>query len=199
MTRKLQLKRRAERQQQTHQRIIEAAVAVHETMGAGASISAIAERANVERLTVYRHFPDTRSLLTACTGHYFSQKPLPDPAEWRSIADPELQLRTALLTIYDYHRRTELMVMRAICDARDMPVLDEMMAPYREHWRELSGQLAACWISDRGDPDLVEAAIGHAVSITTWHSLVREQGLDHERAVDLMVGMVRDRASIIVT
>ena len=33
------------------------------------SINAIAERAGVNRVTVYRHFPDTRMLLEACSAH----------------------------------------------------------------------------------------------------------------------------------
>ncbi len=194
MARKLQLKRRAERQQQTHQRIVEAAVAVHESQGVGAPISAIAERANVERLTVYRHFPDMRSLLTACTRHYLSEKPLPGPDSWQDIADPELQLRTALLEIYDYHRRTERMIMRSLCDARDMPVLDEMMSPYHDHWRALGSRLATTWADGDQDAHLVETAIGHAIAITTWHSLVREQGLEDAQAAEIMIGMVRDLA-----
>lgn len=195
MARKLQLKKRAERQQQTRERIVEAAVALHESLGVSAPISAIAERANVERLTVYRHFPDMRSLLMACTQHYFGEKPLPDPASWQDIAVPEVRLRTALLEIYDYHRRTERMVMRAICDARDNPVLQEMLCPYYDHWAGVSGELAAGWMSNSQDAHLVVAAIGHAVAISTWHSLVREQGLGDDQAVEMMVGMVRDLAS----
>src|SRR5438552_15155801 len=79
MARKYQLKRRAERQEETRQRIVEATIALHQTVGgAGATISAIAARAGVERPTVYRHFPDERALLTACTGHYLALNPPPD-------------------------------------------------------------------------------------------------------------------------
>ena len=37
---------------------------------------------------------------------------------------------------------------------------------------------------------LLLAALGHAVDLRTWRSLVREQELDDEQAVELMVGMV---------
>src|SRR4051812_23166765 len=96
--RKYELKKRAERQDETRQRIVEAAVALHEQLGpASTPISAIAERAGVGRPTVYRHFPDERSLFTACTGHYMAQHQLPDITAWRQIAEPEERVRFALL------------------------------------------------------------------------------------------------------
>ena len=52
--------KRAERQQETRRRI-EATIALHEEIGGGTTITAIAERAGVSRLTVYRHFPDERA------------------------------------------------------------------------------------------------------------------------------------------
>jgi AcrR family transcriptional regulator len=57
-----------------------AAVEMHQDVGpANATISAIAERAGVQRLTVYRHFPDERALLSACSAHYAAGHPRPDP------------------------------------------------------------------------------------------------------------------------
>jgi len=38
---------------------------------------------------------------------------------------------------------------------------------------------------------LLLAALGHALDFLTWRSLVRQQGLDDEQAVELMVKMVR--------
>jgi hypothetical protein len=40
-------------------------------------------------------------------------------------------------------------------------------------------------------PWLLLAALGHALDFQTWRSLVRQQGLDDEQAVELMVKMVR--------
>jgi len=55
MARKYELQRRAQRQEETRLRIVEAAVYLHQTVGgAKASITAIAELAGVERLTVGR-------------------------------------------------------------------------------------------------------------------------------------------------
>ena len=60
-SRTYELKRRAERQQQTRQRIVEAAVALHTAVGpARTTVQAIAHQAGVTRPTVYAHFPDAR-------------------------------------------------------------------------------------------------------------------------------------------
>src|SRR3954471_17962489 len=105
--RKYELNKRAERQDETRQRIIEAAIHLHQTVGGrGSSISAIAQEAGVERLTVYRHFPDEQALLSACTSHYQAQHPAPDPGHWLAIDDPEVRLRTAIAEIYAYHQQT---------------------------------------------------------------------------------------------
>ena len=128
MARKYELKRRAERQEETRRRITEAAVELHGTVGpARASISAIAEKAGVQRLTVYRHFPDERALFAACTGHYLSENPPPDPEPWTGIADPEDRLRAALAEVYGYYRRNEPMMSNSVRDAEAKPVIYEVL------------------------------------------------------------------------
>ena len=74
MARKYELKGRADAQADTRRRITEATVALHATVGpARTTISAIAERAGVQRLTVYRHFPEERELLAACGAHWIAE------------------------------------------------------------------------------------------------------------------------------
>ena len=76
--RRYTLKDRARSQEDTRRRIVEAAVALHEELGPRAtSIAAIAERAGVQRLTVYRHLPDEEALFRACTSHWRAAHPLP--------------------------------------------------------------------------------------------------------------------------
>ena len=53
------MKKRAETQALMRERILEAAVELHATVGpAKTTISAVAEHAGVRRSTVYRHFQD---------------------------------------------------------------------------------------------------------------------------------------------
>ena len=103
MARKYELKQRAESLAATRERIVEATVALHDSLGpARTTISAIAERAGVQRLTVYRHFPDERSLFEACSGHWTAQNPAPDPSTWAAVDDPEERLGIALAEIYAF-------------------------------------------------------------------------------------------------
>src|SRR5262245_60669432 len=71
--RKYELKRRAEDMAATHRRITEAAIELHGTVGPSrTTMSAVAERAGVERRTLYRHFPNEADLFAACSTHYFA-------------------------------------------------------------------------------------------------------------------------------
>jgi AcrR family transcriptional regulator len=192
MTRKYDMKRRAKRQEETRRRIVEATVELHETVGmARTTISAIAEKAGVERLTVYRHFPDERALFTACSGHWSAANPPPDPASWTQIADPEERLRSALAEIYAYHRRTEPMLANVIRDADVHPLTRELAEPYYQLFERMRYVLATGWgVEDERLP-LLLATLGHALDFQTWRSLVRQQDLDDEQAVEVMIGMVR--------
>lgn len=192
MTRKYELKRRAEKQEETRRRITEATVELHETLGpAQTTISAIAERAGVQRLTVYRHFPDERALFTACTSHYQAENPPPDPAPWTRIADPVARLRSALTEVYAYHSRTEPMVSSTMRDISQKPVMFEILQPFFQHWERMRDVLAVGWEVRGERRELLLAAIGHGLDFSTWRSLVREQGLDDEQAIELIMRMAR--------
>ena len=197
-SRKYQLKKRAVQQKKTRQRIVEATVHLHETIGVpGTTISAIAKEAGVERLTVYRHFADEHALLTACTGHYLSQNPLPDPSQWESIADPELCLRTALGEIYAFHRQTEAMMIPTYRDIESVPTLQEILTPFFAYWRDIRDRLAEKYPGRSETHALLCASLGHAIHFLTWQSLVRQQGLEDNQAIEVMVAMV-NRVSAMV-
>jgi AcrR family transcriptional regulator len=190
MPRPYQQKKRAEQQEETRRKIVEATIALHEAVGGPkTTVSAIAERAGVERATVYRHFPDERSLLEGCTGHYLAKNQPPDPHSWLTIEDPVQRLQCALEEIYAYHRRTEPMSARAVIDMPQMPVLRQVLAPMFAYWEEVATLLIAAWDKHR-QHRLLAAAVGHAIAFQTWQSLVRAHGLDDDEAVALMVRMV---------
>jgi AcrR family transcriptional regulator len=182
MSRTYELKRRAEQRDGTRQRIVDAAVELHRTLGpAATTISDIAERAGVGRVTVYRHFPDEEALLQACSGQYNEEHPFPDQERWKAISDPEQRLRAALGETYAYFAATEDMLTHAIRDKGDEPV----MAPFHEHWRRAAETLSAGWGARGAQRAKLRAAIAVALSFHTWRTLVREQGLDAEDAADV--------------
>jgi AcrR family transcriptional regulator len=189
MARSYQLKRRAERQSETRQRIIEATIELHQTIGpASTTISEIAERARVGRVTVYRHFPNEATLSRACSGQYFERHPFPDPDRWRKIADPAERLQSGLRETYAYHRTTEAMISHALADARDHPV----MAPYHAHWQHAADVLTAPWRTRGNRRTMLHAAIALALSFDTWRTLTQVQGLDADQAIAVMLRLTRD-------
>jgi AcrR family transcriptional regulator len=196
-TRTYHKKRRAEQEAETRQRIVEAMVALHREVGpARTTISAIAERAGVERLTVYRHFPDERSMFQACTTHYAMEVPGPDPALWTGVAEPAERLRAALLAFYDYYRRAEDMLVHAVRDMPQLPALAEVRAPRRRFVEEVRKDLQAGWgVRGHVRSRRLAGAIGHALSFDTWRSLARIEGLDDGEAADLMVNLARAAAA----
>src|SRR5215213_9781287 len=116
--RKYEMKKRAELQRETRRRIVEATVELHRTRGpANTTIKEIAQRAGVNRLTVYNHFPDITDLLRACSRSWAERHPPPDPAPWALIDDPQERLRTALTELYGFYARTEPMRANVLRDA----------------------------------------------------------------------------------
>ena len=191
--RKYELKERARRQEETRRRITEATVALHEKVGpAHTQISEIARRAGVERLTVYKHFPDADSLFHACSAHWRAAHPPPDPEPWNEIADPRLRTRTALDAVYAYFGENEPMLANIIRDAGSMPVL-------RQHLE--SGSLAyvvgvrdlilAGWRVRGRRHDRLATVIDLALGFHTWQFLRRRQGMTNDEAAELMLSLIR--------
>ena len=183
-----ELKRRAERQEETRRRIVAAAVELHTTLGPSrTTVQAIAEKAGVTRPTVYAHFPDTRSLLEACSGHVRANIPPPDPTPWHSIADPSERLETALRELYGYYERLEPLLENVQRDAAVMPLVAEMNAYRARQLEEIRDLLVQAWPTRGGARARLRRAIGHALEFRTWQSLVRHQGCATDEAVQLMV------------
>ena len=196
---KYNLKRRAERQQETRLRIARATLELHEILGPALTTrSAIAERAGVSRPTVYSHFPDELSLGKACSSLEMSDNPLPDPEPWQEIPDPERRLRMALGELYSYFRRREQLWANILRD-QEMPLDDpeayeadaEIMEPIFLHWERMKETLAAGWGPSDSPPGSLRSAIGLALDFQTWRAMTRTQGMSDEQAIELMVGMVR--------
>ena len=191
MAKRYELKRRAERQEETRQRIVEAAVALHTTVGPlRTTDAAIAERAGVTRVTFYRHFPDDVSLFTACTTHGLVRWPLPDAAAWARVSDPAERLRSALLELYAYY---DVAGDGLVVILRDLPrIRSELrVSPNRtEVLRAMVPVLARGWGARGRQASVGRAAIEHALSVFTWDSLVRRGGLSDDEAVSLLVTLV---------
>jgi AcrR family transcriptional regulator len=183
------MRRRAEQVDQTRQRIVEAAVELHGSVGpAATTIAAIADRAGVTRLTVYRHFPDDAALFGACSAHWISRQQLPDPAAWSGIGDPVARLRAGLADLYRFYRAGAGMLT---CIYRDVAFLpEEHQQGLRDQDTLLCDVLTAPFGGPGDEHRRLRAVIGHAISFGTWRSLCLDQGLTDAEAADAMTGMV---------
>ena len=181
------LQARAAGMDRTRQRITQAAVELHGTVGpAATTMSAVAERAGVTRATLYRHFASEEALFAACSADWLAANPRPDPARWAAIANPARRLRVALLELYAYNRSTEQMRSNLLRDIAALP------APIRSGIAAFPAAMVA--VLDSGWPEhprghLRRATIAHAVAFETWRSLARE-GVTDEEAAELMVRLV---------
>jgi AcrR family transcriptional regulator len=188
MGRKYELKKRAERQEETRRRIVEAAVELHGTIGpARTTVSAVAERAGVQRHTYYRHFPDERSLGLACSGLYMETNPMPDPEPWREIDDLEQRLRHGLGELYAYYERNEPMLSNVIRDAELDPVFAEIG---RMRMGPPLSAIRAVLASGRRSKRLL-GVLDVALAFSTWRTLVRDSGLSQKEAVETMAAAIR--------
>jgi len=188
--RKYEQKRRAEQQAETRQAIVEAMVALHREVGpARTTISAIAERAGVERLTVYRHFGDETAMFEACSAHFAGEVGPPDPAAWTGIAEPAERLRAALRSFYAYYGRGEQMLVQVQRDVPRLPALAAVLAPWDAFVTTVRDGLVDGWTAPGQATARLTAAIGHALCFDTWRSLARAERLPDAEVVELMVAL----------
>jgi AcrR family transcriptional regulator len=183
MARTYTLKRRAERQADTRRRIVEAAVELHGSLGpARTPLSLVAERAGVQRHTLYAHFPDERSLLLACSGLVAERDPLPDADPWRAIADRRGRLRAGLRAVYDWYGRNAELAACVLRDAEHHAPTREIsemrFGPYVRAYREVLG--AGLGTNQR-------AMLGLMLGFQAWRALVRGSGLEQGAAVEVAV------------
>ena len=178
MTRRYELKQRAEQVEETRRRIVEATSGLHLERGpAATSIAEIARRAGVQRRTVYNHFPDDSTLFEACSAHWRALHPAPDPRDWTD-------LRHGLRELYAWYRETEQMTANVLRDAEVLPSLRSVMEPgfgaYMESARDVLGGHA-------GRSGRVEAALRLVTDFHSWRSLA---SLGDDEAVELSAGIV---------
>ena len=188
--RKYELKKRADQMADTHRRITEAAIELHGSLGPSrTTLSAVAERAGVERRTLYRHFPNEADLFAACSAHYFTANPWPEPDCWRAIRDPRERLERALDELYAYYERTEPMFTNVLRDAEVVDFARDAIAPLDAFLDEAADVLLAARGARGRRRELLRGALRHAIAFSTWRSL-STNGLDRSEAVRLSTALV---------
>jgi AcrR family transcriptional regulator len=189
--RRYELRKRAEQVAETHRRITDAAIELHGTVGpARTTLSAVAERAGVERRTLYRHFPNEADLFEACSTHYFAANPWPDLGGWRAVRDPDERLERALDELYAYYERTEPMFTNVLRDAEVVDFAREAIAPL-DLYLEEAADVLMIGLKVRGRRrELMRGALRHALAFSTWRSL-SEGGIGRSDAARLTSALVK--------
>jgi AcrR family transcriptional regulator len=185
------MQRRAEQVDETRERITQATVRLHTTVGpAHTSIAAVAEEAGVTRLTVYRHFADLDALFVACRAHWVAQNPRPDAAAWIEIPDLEDRARRAFGELYSWYRDHADELYPIYRDAQAMPLSAQQATAAGN--RQLSDALIAGQLGSISEQEgrLLSAVAGHLVDFWTWRSLAVQQGLDDRAAVSTAVRLL---------
>jgi AcrR family transcriptional regulator len=183
------MQRRAESVGATRERILDAAIRLHTSVGpSSTSIASVAEAAGVTRLTVYRHFPDADALFEACMGHWFAEAHPPDPATWAAVPDLEARARLALSELYGWFREHADELWPNYRDRHLTPVSaqERLLASIRRQADIVAGTDGA----EGGPARRVRAVAGHVVGFLTWRSLTHDQGLTDPEAVDAAIGML---------
>jgi len=181
------MRRRAASQEDTRRKIVEATMHLHEEVGPrNTTISAIADRAGVQRLTVYRHFPDETAVFQACTAHWLDLNPPPDTAGWAELVDPLARFRAAVGAFYDYFARTRGIWTVSFRDVSEVPALQQPMANVADFMAGVADDLISAFGAKEEIED-VAATIRHALHFLTWNEL-EDQGLGNDRKLDLVTG-----------
>jgi AcrR family transcriptional regulator len=190
-TRRYQLRKRADAMEATRRRITVAAMELHGTVGpARTTMTAVAERAGVQRQTVYRHFANEEELFAACSAHFAARNPSPDAGRWRAIADPAERLGIALDELYAWYETTEAMWTNVLRDETLVAAVGPALEPLHAYLDEAALALAAGWGARGRRRAMLLAAARHAVDFHTWRSLAHDGGVSRTGVVELTSAMV---------
>lgn len=184
---------RREQVAETRARIVEAIMRLHEELGPrNTTVSAIADRAGVERLTVYRHFKDEAAMFEACSHRYLELNPPPDPSTWTGELDPARRAGLGLEALYAFYGRTSSMFEKIYRDVGEYASLKQMMDQFDAYLRDLAEDLAGAWPRDKAAARR-QVILRHAVRFATWQSFEVE-GVEDRQKVGLILEWVSGTA-----
>lgn len=182
--RSYRLGRRAEKQEETRLRIVEAAVDLHGMIGpANTTVVQIAERAGVQRHTFYAHFPEERDLFLACSGLTVERDPLPSLAKAEQLPAGKDRIRSGLEEFYGWFDRNAQLVACVLRDAEFHALTREMVELRIEPAFERARKLLGNGLDERSLP-----LLDIALDFGTWRILGRTH--DAEDAALLMASAV---------
>ena len=170
----------------TRARIVEAIIKLHGEVGPRkTTVSAIADRAGVERLTVYRHFKGEAEMFAACSERYLELNPPPDSAVWATERDPMRRTERGLSELYAFFSRTAPMFEKVYLDVDEYPSLKKIVDQFDAQLRHLADELASAWPRNKSARKR-QTILRHAARFATWQSFEAE-GVDNQEKINFMI------------
>jgi hypothetical protein len=136
---------------------------------------------------VYNHFPTELELMDACSSHWFSQNPPPNPAPWKDIEDPQQRAETAITAMYQYYDGGREMLENVLRDTPQVPALEKILE--LKWWPMLDRMvdiLTKGWGTSGNE---LRASIRVALDFFTWQTLATS-GLSKDKAARLAVNWI---------
>jgi AcrR family transcriptional regulator len=167
--------------QETRQRIVDAALALHAERGVlGTKPAQIAARAEVALTTFYNHFPALGSLVRACTARGRELIPAPDSAIVSALPPvPAVRIERMTRTLFEYYEAREPWLYVGRTEERLVPELQPLLEAQRA---VRDAFVRAALEGMRASPEEVAVAIA-LVDFWAWRTLRRDVGLSQEEAV----------------
>jgi AcrR family transcriptional regulator len=179
---------RAERQADTRRRILDAAIEIASAHGPlAATLTEIAERAGVERATVYRHFPHQQGVIEAVAEAILERHPFPDPGSWPATP-PRRRIEDGLGSLYRHYRLIAPMAKLTLRDAALSPGLVPL--EIRDRYLITIEEALLSSLPQGGERRPARQALRHALAFGTWLSLAEGQSLSDRAAAKLMATFV---------
>lgn len=161
------LGKRAEKQEATRRRIVEAAVELHSTVGpAQTTVAQIADRAGVQRHTYYAHFPNEWDLVLACSGLALERDPLPELTAIERVPPGAQRVYAGLKAFYAWFERNAQMAGCVLRDAEHHQLTRDIVAQRMAPTFAAAAHLLGETLGERQ-----RALLAVALDFGSWRSL----------------------------
>jgi AcrR family transcriptional regulator len=186
------LGRRAETSTATRRRILDATLQLYREVGvSGATLTAVARRADVARGTILNHFGSGEGLLRAALEAVLETLELPDAHALRDIEDPETRIRAFVAGMLEFQDKSSHW-WTVFEGEMQRPELRDVEARY---WAILADlQAAALGPELRDDPaaNATLTSIVHPATVGTFHWAFEQAGLPRADARPLLEAVAVD-------
>lgn len=188
MARKYRSPRRESSKAETIREILAAAIKLH---GQGVTdLPSVAREAGVSLATVTKYFPTREELFVGCTGHFAELHPLPSPAVWGLIGDPEERLSRVVSDLYALHETAFGQVWTAYRLAGESQVMAGMVRSIEGFCRE-AARIIVGNAAPEGQRAEAVAFVAGMLSPLTYRSLRLVSSLSPENALRWALRTIR--------